>query len=325
MKAIVYAPLLGCILLLGWHLTRPAVEVAELSPALQAPRSTLQQVSTRPAATSAIPRQAPASLRGTEVDGTLQTDHRGHLLVTEQLRDLFEYYLATIGEVQSDQAVEMIRQQLAAQLNQPALTEAYELLDAYLEYKQRVAALEQDLPVVADLAALAEREEAVRRLRAELFDPLVHEALFGREEQYNQYHLERLAILHDSELDETGRALALEELRQRQPDALRDSLAVQLHQQLGERTRALQAEGAPPQAVRQLRLELVGPEATERLEQLDQERARWQQRLDQFAEERQAILADPGLADQDKQAAVSELLADRFDERERMRVATLID
>ena len=64
---------------------------------------------------------------------------------------------------------------------------------------------------------------------------------------------------------------------------------------------------------------------TERLERLDTQRNHWQQRLDRFAAERAAILEDPGLADQDKHAAVNELLAERFDERERMRVATLLD
>ena len=259
MKALVYAPLLACVLVVGWYLTRPPAQPVEPHTALTEPqRVALPPVSIAEAAAKPT-ASTPPSLRGTEVDGRLEVDAQGHLLVSEQLRDLFEYYLATVGEVTAEQAIAMIHQQLQARLTEPALSEARELLTAYLEYKQRVAELERELPVVADLDGLLAREEAVRRLRSELFDPLVRQALFGSEEQYNQYHLDRLAIVHDSTLSEAERAQALEALRESQPESLRNELAVQLHQQLGEQTRALQAEGASPEAVRRLRMELTEP------------------------------------------------------------------
>ncbi|SDT19891.1 Lipase chaperone LimK [Halopseudomonas xinjiangensis] len=325
MKAIVYAPLLGCILLLGWHHTRPTAAPPERQAEIiepVGPASSLRISARKDGAAEPLP---PPSLRGTAVDGSIKVDQQGNLLVTEHLRDLFEYYLATVGEIEPDQAIALIDRQLQAQLDEPALSQARNLLDAYLGYRRRVAELEQELPVVADLAALRTREEAVRGLRARLFDRHVHEALFGREEAYNQYHLDRLAIVHDASLDPAERAAAIAELRDSQPEDLQHALTTQVHRELGQRTQALRAQNAPSQAVRQLRLELAGPEATERLERLDAERAQWQQRLDRFVEERQAILDEPGLADVDKRAAVEDLLSDRFDERERLRVAALVE
>lgn len=327
MKALVYAPLLASAALLGWLWAREAPESQTITASVSVAAA---QASTGSPAASSIQiskenTDLPASLRGTQVDGNLTTDSRGDLIVTEQLRDLFEYYLATLGEVELNQALGLIDRSLAAQLTEPALSQARALLDDYVQYKHDLAELEQSLPVVSDLAALNEREQAVRRLRGQYFDPLVHAALFGAEQDYNQYHLDRLAILHDDALGPAERAEALEQLRQQQPEALRESLAVQVHQQLSQQTQALHQAGGAPEELRQLRLELVGPEATQRLEQLDAERRQWDQRLAAFDAQRRAILDEPGLADPDKRDAVSALLEDNFDERERLRVAALLD
>lgn len=327
MKALVYAPLVASAVLVGWLWTREAPEPQTFTasvPVAVAPASTDSPVASS-IPTSQDNTDLPASLRGTQVDGSLTTDSRGDLIVTEHLRDLFEYYLATVGEVELTQALGLIDRSLAAQLTEPALSQARALLDDYLQYKHDLAELEQSLPVVSDLAALNEREQAVRRLRGEHFDPLVQVALFGAEQDYNQYHLDRLAIVHDDTLGPAERADALEQLRQQQPEALREALAVQVHQQLSQQTQALQQAGGAPEELRQLRLELVGPEATQRLEQLDAEREQWNRRLAAFDAQRQAILDEPGLADSDKRDGLSALLEDNFDERERLRVAALLD
>lgn len=327
MKVLVYAPLLASAVLLGWLGLREAPEAETVSAPIAvvaAPASNLPPMPTK-ALTSTEQSVSPASLRGTQVDGTLTTDSRGNLIVTEQLRDLFEYYLATVGEVELDQALILIDRSLTAQLTEPALSQARSLLDDYLQYKHALAELEKDLPVVSDLAALNEREQAVRRLRAERFDPLVQAALFGAEQDYNQYHLDRLAIVHDATLSPAERADALEQLRQQQPEALQETLAVQVHQQLSQQTQALQSEGGDPAQLRQLRLELVGPEATQRLEQLDAQRQKWDLRLAAFDAQRQAILDEPGLAESDKREALRTLLEQDFDERERLRVTALLD
>ena len=84
MKALVYLPLLAAALLLGWQLSRstppaPAPTQAELAPepATQAPPVSLLRESAPDAAST----PQANSLRGTEVDGRLQTDADGNLLI----------------------------------------------------------------------------------------------------------------------------------------------------------------------------------------------------------------------------------------------------
>ena len=75
--------------------------------------------------------------------------------------------------------------------------------------------------------------------------------------------------------------------------------------------------------MRALRLALVGPEATDRLETLDQQRAAWRQRVSDFNREREAILSQPGLADSDRASAVQALLEERFDHTEQLRLSAI--
>lgn len=328
MKPLIYLPLLLGLGLLGWHLSTP-------TPSPSAPTSTpLQAGSEQPATTPvsltrpttrSTDQHLPASLRDTEIDGQLEVDAQGNLVITDQLRHLFDYFFSTVGEQSFEQASSAIRDYLASQLREPALAQALDLLDRYIDYKTELVELERRFPMVTELDGLRAREDAVQRLRASLFNAQEHAAFFASEEVYNQFTLERLAILHDPSLDPQDKAERIERLREGLPDELQQLLVPQLHLTLRQQTQQLLDQGAEPEQLRQLRLNLVGPQATERLEALDRQRSEWDQRLSGFNRERQAIISQPGLADSDKQAAIEALLHEQFSEHERLRVNSLLE
>ncbi|HDZ55627.1 MAG TPA: lipase secretion chaperone [Pseudomonas xinjiangensis] len=330
MKALVYIPFLASTLLLGWYLISPDGVTPQAESLVRAPAAPADaQVSPLPtrstvSAPSAAVTAEPPSLRGTDIDGTLETDTQGNLVITGQIRNLFDYFFSTVGEVSFGEAAHRIRAYLATRLPEPALAQAEALLQNYIDYKAAVAELENEFPVIADLDAIQRREEAVQRLRASLFSREAHAAFFASEEVYNSFTMERMAILRDETLAEDEKSRLIEALRQELPDDMQDLLVPQLHQTLSAQTAALQAEGAGPGEVRRLRMSLVGPEATGRLESLDHQRQQWQQRLDNFASERRAILDYPGLADSDKQAAIRDLMSQHFEPNEQTRVASLM-
>jgi len=332
MKAVIYAPLLISAALLGWHFLGPAdgpatqAPLTERSGPQQDAGKTILPMSTSTARQPAtVSGPAPASLRDTAVDGMLEVDHQGNLLITDQIRHLFDYFFTTVGEESFDSAAARIRHYLASQLRQPAQDQALDLLERYIEYKTELVALEERFPVLADLDELRAREDAVQRLRAGLFNTETHAAFFAAEEVYNSFTLERLAILHDDSLANEDKAGRIEALRNDLPEAMQDLLVPQIHQELSQQTRSLQEQGASPEQIQQLRLNLVGPEATGRLETLDRQRQQWQQRLEHFNHEREAILQHPGLADSDKQQAIDSLLEEQFEPSERLRVSSLLD
>ncbi|MHA6493311.1 lipase secretion chaperone [Pseudomonas borbori] len=262
----------------------------------------------------------PASFSGTQVDGVFRVDDAGHLIISEDIRRIFDYFLASIGEESIGASVERLQGYIAAQLQAPAREQALVLLEQYLNYKRELVLLERDLPQMADLDAMRQREAAVLALRARIFDSQTQQAFFAREQTYNQFTLDRLAILHDARLDDAAKAAAVDQLRNGLPPEMQDAVLPQLQNDLRRQTAKLQAEGANPAQIRQLRQQLVGAEATQRLEALDQKRQAWQQRLERYSAAKAAIEANEGLSATDKTAAIEQLAEQGFSEQERLRL-----
>lgn len=273
-----------------------------------------------PRTTTAPNNSLPPSFEGTTVDGIFRLDADGNLLISEDIRRIFDYFLAAVGEEPLRASVARLRAYIVAQLPANAREQALTLLNQYLDYKRQLVLLERDLPQMANLDALRQRESAVQALRARLFDSQTQQAFFGREEAYNQFTLQRLAIAHDRQLDDNAKAVAIDQLRNSLPAEMQDAVLPQLQNDLRQQTAALQAAGAKPEQIRQLRQQLVGAEATQRLEALDQKRQTWKKRIAQYREEKTAIENNPGLSASDKRAAINQLALENFDERERLRL-----
>lgn len=325
MKLIIYLPLLTSALLLGWYLFSDGEASAPAAaPAVAAQDKRINTRATLPppiAPARLTPAaQEPTSLRGTEVDGELLVDARGNLVLTSQVRHLFDYFLSLIGEESSQQARQRIRDHLTAQLDEPARSQALELLETYLDYQYQLVDLEARFPVAERLEDLLAREQAVQQLRARLFSREAHEAFFAGEEIYNNFTLERLTIQQDPSLSDREKGLAIEALRENLPEEMQQLLVPQIHNDLREQTLALRAAGADEGRIRQLRMGMLGPEATERLEELDRSRAEWRERVEAFQQERERILSQPGLAESDRRAAVNALLEEQFTANERLRL-----
>ena len=281
----------------------------------------LTPVEPTPAATeSAALSSLPPSFAGTAVDGQFRLDDAGNLLISMDIRRIFDYFLSAYGEERIQTSIARLQAYIRGQLDEPAEGQALALLEQYLDYKRQLIQLEKDLPQMASLEAMRQREQAVQNLRASIFSPEAHQAFFAQEEAYNQFTLQRLAIRHDQSLNEQQKAEAMDRLRATLPEDMQEMLVPQLQAELRQQTAALQAQGAAPEQIRQLRLQLVGAEATARLEALDQRRQQWQQRLDAYRQEKARIEANSGLSEEDRQAAIASLAEERFDERERLRL-----
>ncbi|MFV9657383.1 lipase secretion chaperone [Pseudomonas sp. NY15366] len=262
----------------------------------------------------------PSSFAGTQVDGSFRVDADGNLIVSEDIRRIFDYFLASIGEESLQASIGRLRDYIDSQLAEPARARAQALLDQYLAYKRELVLLERDLPQLASLDALRQREAAVQALRARLFDSETHQAFFAREEGYNRFTLERLAIQHDARMSAEEKGVAVDRLRASLPEEMQDMVLPQLQQELRHNTARLQAEGASAAQIRQMRQQLVGAEATTRLEALDSQREQWQKRLEDYLAAKAKIQATEGLSSSDKRAAIEALATERFDERERLRL-----
>ncbi|MBC9250326.1 hypothetical protein A9179_08590 [Pseudomonas alcaligenes] len=275
-----------------------------------------------PAAQLADPGPLPASLQGSSHDVQLRVDAQGRLLVEGSLLRLFDFYLAGLEEEGLDKVLTRIHRDLAAQLHEPALGQARDLLQRYVDY--RIAL--QGLPGgdgTLEAGALRQRLDALDAVRQQYFSSEERQAFFAREDAENNYMVQRLALAQQSGLSDSQRQQAVAELEAQLPAEIREERAAATRNgELYSTVQDMQARGASAEEIRQVREQALGSAAADSLAELDQQHAAWEQRLRDYASERNRLRA-AGLSAGDLQSAIAELQASRFDELERKRVEAL--
>lgn len=268
----------------------------------------------------------PPSLQGTDVDGELELDASGHLKITGGIRRVFDYFLSAVGEEPLDSILKRIRAYIRHKLPAAAAAEAERLLDNYIGYKRGLEAIPQVGGGAGqlDIDALRRQMQQVQALRTQFFTPEVITAFFGDEDSYDRYTLARLDLLQNKSLSPTQRADQLAALEQQLPESMRESIRViNQVQNLESLTQDWKQRGGSAAELRQIRESIVGPEAADRLENLDRENAQWDQRMGSWHAERAAILGNKALSEQDRLLQVDEARKSRFSESELVRVESL--
>lgn len=271
--------------------------------------------------------QLPNSLQGTEVDGELEVDAGGHLKITNGVRRVFDYFLSTMGEESLETILARIKAYIRHKLPPMAAGEAEALLDKYIAYKRGLENVRQAQPMAdgsIDVNAVRNQMQQVQALRTQYFTPEVITAFFGDEDAYDRYTLDRLDVMQNKGLSPAQRAQQLAALEAQLPTSIRDSMkTVNQYQNLESLTSDWKQRGGSAAELRQIRENLVGAEAADRLETLDKDRANWGQRMDSWYAERDAILANKNLSEIDRQRQLTELRNSRFGADERLRVESL--
>lgn len=270
----------------------------------------------------------PASLQGAQPKVVLRTDEQGNLVPEHDLLILFDFYLSALGEEPLDLLLSRIQQTLDNQLKGQALAQARDLLRRYVDYRIALGEIEGSSTQVvsngmAPVSSLRERFLKMTALRQELFSPAEDEAFFQLDNVQDEYMLQRLTIEQNTSLSDQQRQQAIAALNQTLPEeilALRQR--VTRDADLYVATESMQQAGAGNEQIFKLRAETLGDEAAANLAALDRKREKWDQRLSDYARERDAI-RESGLSRADRDAAVDALIEDRFSELEGKRVRAL--
>lgn len=290
-----------------------------------------------PAPAASAPRlttgleQLPRSLDGTEVDGSAEADAAGRLKPAFALRRLFDYFLSTVGEEPLPRVRERLQAYLRTHLPPLAAREAMNLLDRYLAYQQARGEIGQGAAgngghggngaPDATLSMLQQRFDALRVLRQQHFSPAEVAAFFGDEEAEDRYTLQRLAVMQDASLSPADKAQRLRQLAASLPPALQALLTVEDKvRDLDAVTQEWRAKGGTVQELREARVQLVGVDAADRLEALDQRRAEWGKRVEAYRARRAALQADASLSAQQREEALGQLRSEAFTQKELLRV-----
>ncbi|MBC7194025.1 MAG: lipase chaperone [Marinobacter sp.] len=266
------------------------------------------------------------SLAGTDIDGALQADGNGQLIINLQVRDFFDYFLSTVGEVSPEVAIGQIQQMAESHLPSPAADQALALLDQYLAYKQAALTVMQTRLDPArrgdpayQLAALGDALTQLKKLRQATFDANVHDAFFGQQEAYSEYTLATLAIQQRQDLSDQGKQALIEWHRNQLPEAMQatEKQLAESSRQQQARVAAIASASSPEEAGQRLSELGLDSKGTADVVSYLKDREQFDQRFQTF---RKALdqQAAPGLAEQDIDANHEALLQQYFpDQQER--------
>jgi lipase chaperone LimK len=248
----------------------------------------------RRSSTATSPPPAPAlpplvaSLADTETDGTVRLGEDGELVVDLELRRLFDYYLSSHGEEDPATTRTRLHAALDARLGPAAARDAKDVLDRYLAYREATKSLTDSGDLRTNLGKLVE-------LRRRVLGERVATAFFATEEAEVELALARQQALEDVRLGDAERAAALAKAEAAAPAETEAAYVESTSVLAGmEAEQALVARGAGAAEIHEERVRRFGAEAAERLHQLDERRAAWKARVDEFRAAKTKLEAELG-------------------------------
>ena len=277
-----------------------------------------QAIQNNPAANFLSPSQ-----QDTEINCQLQLDSSNRLIVNEQTRNCFEYFITQYGEKSLEAISSDFKAYITQSHKEPALSQILDLWQRYLDYRNALGQLQAPNLSQEDPQYYRSIFSNMQNLRKQYFSDYEIEGLFGTEDIYHEYTLKRMAVMDDKKLSEAEKAQKLQELFKQLPQDWQENLE-QLNtlQDLRSLTAAIKARGGSAAEIRDMRLNLVGPEATQRLEQLDGQRSQWKSRVQGYLTERDQIMKS-GMSQNAKQQAVQQLRTQHFSNpQEQLRLDT---
>ena len=253
----------------------------------------------------------------------LRLDNANRLIVNEQARNCFEYFITQYGEKDLKQIKHDFKTYIQQNYKQPALGQIIDLWNRYINYREKLGDLQPPNIDKEDPQYYQSIFANMKNLRKQLFSNYEIEGLFGTEDTYHEYTLNRMTVLADKSLTEAQKAQKLKDLFNQLPEDWKANLE-QLNklEDLRKLTADIKARGGSVQDIHQMRMNLVGPEATQRLEALDEQRNDWKVKVNQYLDERDSIMKS-GMSDKAKQQAVQKLRTQHFNKpQQQLRVGT---
>lgn len=263
-----------------------------------------------------IPNLAP-SLQGTEIDCPIQVDANGRLILTVGIRSCFDYFFSSLGEKTETELISDIRQYLKATLPDSASSYASYLLDQYVAYTHALKNLKPTSSfTTGDAEGFQKVLDQMYKVQQQFFNSEEINALFGNERNLNQFNIDQMRIHANKSLNAQQKATELANLIDQLPSTLADGVRVSMQfAELQQLTKEIQEKGGSAQEIRNMRESLLGAEAADRLEKVDQEEAGWQKQVNSYLSEREQILKS-NASDSNKQQSIEQLRNSTFATKE---------
>lgn len=266
-----------------------------------------------------------SSLKGTQIDGFYRVDENGNLLMSGSIKHRFEYFLSTMGEFNLEDVQKMVIEDIELNLSEPARSQAIALFDDYIGYKYALAQLEQSLSApqgyeLQDLNRMRMQLQELRDKRREYFDQETVSAFFGFDEMYDDFMLSRLEIQSNNQLSSEEKQAQILSLEDSLPENVRSMRnETQKISRVFHLTQDMKDSGASEEEIFQLNEQEFGQAAAIRLQKVQQERAKWEAKVDNFIKDKANIESNDGLSPNQKTQRINALL-EGFNQTEKTRL-----
>ncbi|RSZ27934.1 lipase secretion chaperone [Acinetobacter bereziniae] len=266
---------------------------------------------------------ASKSQQDTQINCQIRVNASNRLIVNEQTKDCFEYFITQYGEKTIEQIKTDFQRYLQTSYKEPVLSQLSDLWTRYMDYRSKLADLQAPNADKESAKYYQQIVDNIKNLRKKFFSDYEIQGLFGTQDTYDQYTVDRMAVMDDASLSASEKARKLKALFDQLPEDWKENLQ-QLNQleDLRKLTADIKARGGSAQELHQMRTNLVGPEATQRLETLDVQRGDWKNKVNQYLSERDTIL-NSNMSDSAKQSAIQQLKSQQFsNQQEQLRLQT---
>ena len=234
-------------------------------------------------AASSVPQATNPAAAEASAIALRNNSHAPDPLLTPDLLRIFEQMLNDSQARDKEGLMAEMRAKIDKYLPPEWRVRGLGLLERYIDYRNALEAL--PAASIGDPAGLRRILDARAGIRARYFAPEEVEGLFGAEEKFDRFSVEKLEIERNKDLtpEQKREALAQTEKNWLTPEQLADRAATTAQLGVAEQTAALEARGASPQERFAERSQQYGYEAAQRLATLDRQEQDWQSRLSHYA------------------------------------------
>lgn len=252
------------------------------------------------------------SQNDTEINCELLFDASQQLIINEKTRNCFEYFISQYGENEITTIQGRFQLFVTQHFKIEQQQQILELWSRYLNYREALSQLQLHEAPQDNYQYFQAVFNSMQDLKQKIFSKREIEGLFGAEDVYQQYTLDRMQILENDTLDSIAKAQRLQQRFEQLPLEWQDNLkSLTQLENLAALTQQIKDRNGSAQELREMRQNLVGAAATERLEALDQQRSTWKQRVLSYLNARKMIV-DSNLSTVAKDQAIQKLKQQNF-------------
>lgn len=278
-----------------------------------------------------LTRVFASSLEGTEIDGRLRADAHGQLIVDLEVRDFFDYFLNTVGEVEPETALAEIEAVAQAYLPEDAAQQAMTVLEQYLAFKEEAVQLmsqpmpDQHASGMSQIETFEWALSELKRIRRETMSPETVEAFFSLEESYSEYTLAAIRIQSDDTISSQDKAALIAFEREKLPENLRKTEET-LHADAQAHAQVEQVieQGDEQALTTQLRQQGYDEQQIQSIVSYQQSQTRFDARYEEYKLQKEKLMQS-GLSEKDRMAQLERIQTEFFRSEQELTQAKVRD